>query len=72
MSIRPTGKIVPARALATPTFSTACAAVLLVAPPNAINAPAMMPRRIILPSGRRVLFSHALILRSMTSAGVLK
>ena len=65
-------KIHPARALAMPTFSTACAAVLLVAPPKGINAPAMMPSRIIFPSGRRVLFSQALILRSMTSAGVLK
>ena len=72
MSIRPTGKIVPARALATPTFYTACADVLHVAQPNPINAQAMMPRRIIFPTGWGVIISQALILRSMSSAGVIK
>ena len=72
MIISPTGKMIPATNRARPTLSIACAAVLLVAPPSAMKAPAIMPNRIILPRGRCALPSPAFMLLSMTSAGVLK
>ena len=40
MIISPTGKMIPATNRARPTLSIACAAVLLVAPPSAMKAPA--------------------------------
>ena len=46
-SISPTGKITPATTLASPTSATPCIATSLAAPPNAINAPAISPSKII-------------------------
>ena len=68
--IRPTGKIHPASVLASPTSAMLCTDTLLLAPPMAIKAPAIIPSRIIFPSGRFAFPAPALILASIASAGV--
>jgi hypothetical protein len=69
--ISPTGKIQPASVLESPWLAMLCTAALLDAPPNAINAPAMIPSSMHFSKGSFAFPSPAFIFASSTCAGEL-